>query len=165
MLDIRWTIKGADKLPGYKPEGINARSFGIMWMMYGDKITKPKGFWLEYRHIFGIFVVNGQSEKAVKWHVSQRGNDKVLTLNEAGRFRCPVPCCSEDNPVHIIGEEKNCYLIEVVDIAAPVLSSYPDYLCHRWIAYRGTKAYRTPYKYPLYFPGPVARIQKKGIAR
>lgn len=165
MLDIRYTIKGADKPPGYKPVGINKRSFGIMWLQYGDKITKPQGFWLEFRHIVGIFDVNDGSEKAVKWHVSQRGNDKVLTLNASGRYRCPVPCCSEDSPVHIVGEEKNCYIIEVVDIAAPVLPSYPDYLCHQWIAYGGWKPYRTPYKYPLYFPGPVARIQKKGIAR
>lgn len=164
MLDIRHTIKGADKPFGYKPEGINARSFGIMWLMYKDKITKPQGFWLEYRHINFLWEMNEGSDKAVRWHVSQKGNDKVLTLNAIGRYRCPVPCCSEDNPVHIVGEEKNCYIIEVVNINKPMPQFLPEYLCHRWIGYYGSKAYRMPYYYPLFFPGDVARIQKKGIA-
>jgi hypothetical protein len=163
MLDIRWTIKGADKPRGYKPEGLNKKSFGIVWLQYEDKIVKPPGFWLEFHHIMDIYVVNGGSDKAVRWHVSQRGNDKILTINERGRYRCPVPCCSEENPVHIVGEDKNCWLIEVVDINKPTPAYLPDYLCHRWIAYRGTKAYRTPYRYPLFFPGQVAHIQKKAI--
>jgi hypothetical protein len=165
MLDIRYTIKGADKLPGYRPAGVNKNSFGIIWLLYEPVIKKPKNFKLEFRHIIGIFNLNGGSEKAVKWHVSQRGTDKVLAVTEEGQYWCPVPCCSEDNPVHIVGEDKNCWLIEVVDIAKPVPDKLPEYLCHQWIAYRGVKPYRTPYKYPLYFPGSVARIQKKAIAR
>lgn len=163
MLDIRYTIKGGDKPEGYKPEGINKGSFGIVWLQYGDKITKPQGFWLEFRHIIKLHEVNGGSDKAVRWHISQRGNDKVLTQNAAGRYRCPVPCCSEANPVHIVGEEKNCWLIEVVDINKPMPENLPEYLCHQWVAYRGVKMYRTPYKYPLFFPGSIARIQKKAI--
>jgi hypothetical protein len=167
---IWWTISG-EKPRGYKPDTINIGSFAIMWLLPEEPeniIHKPFGFNLLPDHIAYILYLNPGNPKVTNWLISQTGTDKVLSVNGNGKYRCPVPCCVEANPVNVLEWGERAVRIETVSIYEPLPKTLPDYLCHTWYGYKGKKLYKIRaeeggIRYPLYARSNSAWIQRSGI--
>lgn len=168
------TIRGLDKPADYKPEGANynpsgAGSFDIVWLMDRNKISKPQTIRLNSSIINSILKLNGGNQSAVKWLVSQRGTDKVLSVDDNGRYSCPVPCCSGNNLVHVLEIIGKFARVQTVNSNKPIPETLPPYLLHTWYAFTKGGSYYIPLavdggvKYPLLTNGDSAWIQLAGL--
>lgn len=171
--NIWWTKIWPNNKPfGYKPEGINVGSFSIGWLMSEEPdsiINKPSGFQLSHEHITYINHLNPQNPGAVGWLVAQGDTSKVLSLDEDGQYKCPVPCFSENNPVNVLEFSTRFARIQTVSIYEPLPVSLPAALCHKWYGYTkgGTlfqvQAENGGVNYPLFARSNSAWIQRTAI--
>jgi hypothetical protein len=170
-----WRTKpGNQKLWGYKPEGINYGSFDIGWILPerpAGFINKPAGFKLLPAHIEYLKILNGGDEHKVNWLIDRNGTRKILSQEESGQYKCPVPCYSGNNPVNVLEIDGNFARIETVSIYQPLPPTLPDYLCHEWWAFTsGGKYYRFldeegGIKYALFARSTSAWVQLSGIIK
>lgn len=167
-IGIWCTIRGDQKHPGYKPEGANYGSFDIAWLLDEKPekiINKPMGFNLMTEQVEYLKRLNGDN---FGWLISQKGADKVLMINEAGVYRCPVPCMSGNNQVNVLEWDGKFARIETVNINKPIPENLPPWLCHTWWAFKGKKYYMHlaatgGVKYPLFAKGDSAWVQGNGL--
>jgi hypothetical protein len=161
------TIRGDQKPTGYKPEGINYGSFDIGWLMDAPKIEKPANIPLEQRHIDYIRLFNiGQEDAAIKWLVDQNGTAKVLSVDDAGNYRLPVPCFSGENIVMVLEWRGEFARIQTVNINEPLPPNLPAYLYHTWGAFTTGGKWFQPLggiRYPLFARASSAWVQAKGL--
>jgi hypothetical protein len=165
---IWYTIRGDQKPIDYKPEGINYGSFDIAWLLDEKPesvIYKPAGIKLKTEHIEYLKLLNVEN---FSWLVSQAGTDKVLAVNEAGEYRCPVPCMSGNNQVKVLEWDDKFARIETVNINKPIPKYLPPWLCHTWWAFKGSKYYMVSsvnggVKYPLFAKDDSAWVQGNGL--
>jgi len=170
--NIWHTIRGDQKRWGYKPAGANYKntgSFDIGWGLDSMKIVKPRSIVLTHAIMDSILILNHRNQDAVDWLVSQKGNDKQLTVDEDGRYKCPVPCWSGNNIVNVLEIIGNFARVEAVDIHKPIPADLPDYLLHTWYAFTKDGHYYMPFagvggvKYPLLSDRPFFFVQMKGL--
>ena len=164
---IWYTIRGDRKPEGYKPEGINYGSFDIAWLLDEkptNVVNKPSGFKLTTDQVKYLKHLNREE---FGWLVNQGDTTRVLTMDEDGEYRCPVPCMSGNNQVKVLEWEGQFARIETVNIYKPIPKLLHPWLCHKWWAFRGDRYYM-PFatggvKYPLFAKGDSAWVQGIGL--
>jgi hypothetical protein len=166
---IWYTIRGDQKTKFYKPEGMNIGSFDIAWLLDEkpvQRVYKPASMKLSAEHIDYLIRLNGV--EVLNWLVSQGGTDKILSVDEIGVYRCPVPCMSGNNQVMVLEWDNRFARIETVNIHKPIPKYLPPWLCHTWWGFAESTYYMIAsatggIKYPLFAKGDSAWVQRSGL--
>ena len=164
-----FTIKGNEKPIGYKPEEMNEGSFDIVWLMKEPKLYKPDFIKLKRKHMDYIAHFNNNNVEAEKWLTAQEDQKKVLSVDEAGNYRIPVPCCSGNNLVEVVEWIGNDFArIKTVNINGSLPDTLPPSLLHTWYGFKD-QTYYIPkgeiggVKFPLLWLDDTALVQRKGL--